>query len=236
MPGRGGRRSRSEAIINLVNWTRSTGALCPVCRGPLEGPIDACSECETDHHPECFSFNGGCAVFGCGATRGLRRETGSSVRTIIDVEHVEDALPGEAVEGASRCDPADPSPTPCAVSEQTPLVWIERPPPPRLSDPVMFVGVTYVIGAILLTIPALGCSVMGTGFARVDTLLVGLGLALLVKGLLKQADRILSGDPLGRRIHLIACLVIAGFGASHCWPSVLALGFAAPMLVPDSEW
>lgn len=42
-------------------------ARCPVCGDDAEGPVTACPRCETPHHSECWSFNEGCALFGCKA-------------------------------------------------------------------------------------------------------------------------------------------------------------------------
>lgn len=39
---------------------------CPVCCSTLAVLTAGCVRCQTPHHDECFSFMGGCAVFGCG--------------------------------------------------------------------------------------------------------------------------------------------------------------------------
>lgn len=39
---------------------------CPVCWGPLTDASTGCTSCQTPHHADCFTWMGGCAVFGCG--------------------------------------------------------------------------------------------------------------------------------------------------------------------------
>jgi len=41
--------------------------LCPVCQSVLEpgGPVHACDGCGTRYHDECWTYNGGCGVYGC---------------------------------------------------------------------------------------------------------------------------------------------------------------------------
>lgn len=39
---------------------------CPVCGQSLSKPISSCASCHTPHHAECWSYNEGCAIFGCG--------------------------------------------------------------------------------------------------------------------------------------------------------------------------
>lgn len=44
-------------------------ANCPVC-GEAADPVTAvaCSDCSAPHHPECWEYNGGCSLFGCGSS------------------------------------------------------------------------------------------------------------------------------------------------------------------------
>jgi hypothetical protein len=47
-----------------------SGAVCPYCRGPLDGSAGeemVCAGCGTPHHQDCYQENGGCTVFGCSA-------------------------------------------------------------------------------------------------------------------------------------------------------------------------
>lgn len=39
---------------------------CPVCGQSLSKPISSCASCHTPHHAECWSYNEGCSIFGCG--------------------------------------------------------------------------------------------------------------------------------------------------------------------------
>jgi len=39
---------------------------CPICNIALSGEaLTVCSKCHTSYHPECWSYNGRCAIFGC---------------------------------------------------------------------------------------------------------------------------------------------------------------------------
>ena len=39
--------------------------ICPVCATAVKDEIASCPRCETPHHPDCWDYTGGCAVFGC---------------------------------------------------------------------------------------------------------------------------------------------------------------------------
>lgn len=57
-----------------MNDTTSEGKLpaatapsCQVCGEPLTGqPVVVCHRCRTPHHRDCWRYNRGCSVFGCG--------------------------------------------------------------------------------------------------------------------------------------------------------------------------
>jgi hypothetical protein len=44
----------------------ATGA-CPVCGTAVEEGPGRCARCKTPHHPECWEYLGGCAVYACAA-------------------------------------------------------------------------------------------------------------------------------------------------------------------------
>jgi len=44
-------------------------SICGVCKDPCEDDIVYCSRCRTPHHGECWTYNGGCSIFGCKETR-----------------------------------------------------------------------------------------------------------------------------------------------------------------------
>lgn len=46
-------------------------AICPVCAARLDAAVDyvSCLRCESPHHPECWTYMGSCATFGCGSDR-----------------------------------------------------------------------------------------------------------------------------------------------------------------------
>lgn len=40
--------------------------ICTVCGCKiLEGPTTSCARCDTPHHQDCWSYNGGCGIFAC---------------------------------------------------------------------------------------------------------------------------------------------------------------------------
>ena len=39
--------------------------ICPVCATAIKDEIASCPRCETPHHPDCWDYAGGCAIFGC---------------------------------------------------------------------------------------------------------------------------------------------------------------------------
>ena len=38
---------------------------CPVCSQSVSGITVSCPRCETGHHADCWTFGGGCAIYGC---------------------------------------------------------------------------------------------------------------------------------------------------------------------------
>lgn len=46
---------------------------CPVCGVPLAGEVRACERCDTQAHPDCWDWAGGCAIYGCGAVPAAPR-------------------------------------------------------------------------------------------------------------------------------------------------------------------
>jgi len=46
-------------------------AHCRICGDPLNTNSKHCPTCDTPHHPECWKYNSGCAVYGCGSS-GLK--------------------------------------------------------------------------------------------------------------------------------------------------------------------
>lgn len=61
------RDASSGAGVELVAAGEAASqGRCPVCATDLEGEARLCDRCRTPHHPECWSYFGGCAVFACG--------------------------------------------------------------------------------------------------------------------------------------------------------------------------
>lgn len=55
--------------------------LCLVCAAAVDGGrIAVCQSCDTPLHLECWSYNGMCALFGCGSTRSRERVISSIER------------------------------------------------------------------------------------------------------------------------------------------------------------
>lgn len=59
------------AGVVLEPVTARRGSTCPVCGHGIEDGALACPSCRTPHHRECWSYFGGCAIFGC-RTRARR--------------------------------------------------------------------------------------------------------------------------------------------------------------------
>ncbi len=47
--------------------------LCQVCGEPLVTGVVHCPRCATPHHADCWSYNGGCSIYGCLATSLVRQ-------------------------------------------------------------------------------------------------------------------------------------------------------------------
>ena len=45
-------------------------ARCAVCSAPLEKRPRRCDRCRTPHHRECWTYLGGCAIYGCESRDG----------------------------------------------------------------------------------------------------------------------------------------------------------------------
>lgn len=54
----------------------TAAGLCPVCQSVLgvQDPVHECTGCDARYHEECWTYNGGCGVYGCrcaATTEGL---------------------------------------------------------------------------------------------------------------------------------------------------------------------
>lgn len=58
--------SNGGFLIEMVS--SSASGKCPVCSTPIGSTRSLCNSCQTPHHPECWTYNEGCAVFACGCT------------------------------------------------------------------------------------------------------------------------------------------------------------------------
>ena len=59
------------AIEVLTSKVEHAKGVCPVCAShlELEKEFVSCVRCESPHHPECWTYIGTCATFGCGSDR-----------------------------------------------------------------------------------------------------------------------------------------------------------------------
>lgn len=58
--------TRLPAIKSDKN-TEYVGKVCPYCHNAIKSTSDivVCSTCDTPHHKDCWSENGGCTTYGC---------------------------------------------------------------------------------------------------------------------------------------------------------------------------
>lgn len=62
-------RMEEDQVLAQVRKDAAGGRTvrCAVCATGAEGRVSACSVCGTTYHADCWSYNGGCAVYGCRA-------------------------------------------------------------------------------------------------------------------------------------------------------------------------
>lgn len=61
-----------DVVANVRKQAAGGGVKCAVCAAEASGELTACAQCAAAYHSDCWAYNGGCAVYGCGA--GPRRE------------------------------------------------------------------------------------------------------------------------------------------------------------------
>ena len=122
---------------------------CPYCREAIaEADSRACPACNTPHHADCWSENGGCTVFGC------------------------TAAPPEDVKSAGAPPPIPPSlPPPIPVlDERTKNFFADLLHDRReLLRDLLFVGLVAMplgglVGAVLGSVAGFVCAIFGGGF------------------------------------------------------------------------
>lgn len=70
-----------SALVLEEPHLEPAAAQCLVCAGGFQsGPAAVCMTCETPLHLECWSYNGMCALFGCGSTLSRERVLSRSER------------------------------------------------------------------------------------------------------------------------------------------------------------
>jgi hypothetical protein len=88
---------------------------CKICGDPLRGEVACCSICLTPHHADCWDYQAGCAVYGCGSTRAERfdfRQSSQDELLLALSTHVARALAAEKalVPVTPGAPPAAPNP------------------------------------------------------------------------------------------------------------------------------
>jgi hypothetical protein len=60
-------------ITGMAHASRAAGR-CAICSSSMEKAVSAisCHDCDTPYHADCWSYNGGCAIYGCGQRRKAR--------------------------------------------------------------------------------------------------------------------------------------------------------------------
>ena len=183
--------------------------LCPVCRREITELSALCRRCETPHHPDCWDFSRGCAVFACGETRaelvpGVQLARRESELMVLD----DSTLPSEPI--------------------RFPITAVRRATRRVESRAVMLVSWCYLGASLMVAIPALGYLMVGLGAGRVEPLVGGVCLVGCALGLKNVGDLLATGDIQGRSIHLYLCLLLA---LALLSPLVILVGFlAAPLL------
>lgn len=183
---------------------------CPVCRAEIGDVLALCSGCETPHHPECWEFAGGCAVFACGEDRARL-----VAKADLTAELLHPSAEPLVLDGTTEPEPV----LDLSDLQETP----RRPARRRESDAVMLVSWVYLAASLVLAIPTVGYSLGGlTGAHPLDVLRAAAcgGLAL---GLKHLGDLLAVGDVRGRAAHLYVCLALALMSVSLGASLILAL-------------
>lgn len=71
--------------------------VCPVCGAMMGPPVADCPGCHTPHHEDCWRYNGGCAIYGCGASDLPVPAAPSDL--VADPDDDADAVPASYVAG-----------------------------------------------------------------------------------------------------------------------------------------
>jgi hypothetical protein len=70
---------RSAEKDNSAN-SKYVGKVCPYCHNAIKSNSDivVCPVCDTPHHADCWSENGGCTTYGCSADNTQNNNLGNS--------------------------------------------------------------------------------------------------------------------------------------------------------------
>ena len=184
--------------------------LCPICRSSLGESAAVCRSCETPHHPDCWEFNGGCAVFACGQNRARLVPVSDLAVTDQTPLRLDDSLP----------DPAKESLVPPIPRTETGH---------RESLAVVLVSWIYLTVSLMAAIPAAGYLLDGLTTGRVDPLICGLVLGVVAMSLKTVGDLVAVGDPKGRQFHICFCILL-GLTLYNIIPPILPVLLVGPFI------
>jgi hypothetical protein len=186
---------------------------CPVCRMPTRDALAVCTSCETPHHPECWEFGRGCAIFACGSERAR----------VVDAADFQPAAFEVVLDGT------EPDPTWYRRSPESGVRSPEQEGPrPHAAEStsVVLVSWLYMAVSLVIAIPAVGFSVL-TFAGELEMIVAALGFAVLAEGVKRVGDLIAIGDPRGRTAHFGLCVVAAGMVGSAAL-SLLLIALCVP--------
>lgn len=193
----------------------SQTASCPYCLSALDTPTTAtCPGCSAKHHSDCWTANGGCAVFGCGAGPTSAPGHAAASASVGDTDSTAPPSPGVPVNGASPAPPYAPTPwyppasataspthTPAFASQQLgpghvaqwPTAGSRQPTTTRTNGLAIAALVIGVVGLLLLPILAgpIGVPLAAVGLSRSRE--YGSGRGMSIAGLVLGIFNVLIG-------------------------------------------
>jgi len=183
--------------------------MCPVCRdeiGDAHALLAVCPACETPHHPECWEWIGGCAVFACGATTA-RPATAAELGAASAPLEIDDTTPDIGVAGL------------CA----------QRDAARRRRESHAVVAVSWVYMAASLAVAPAACAGLlgGASRGRPEMIVGGLVATGVAVWLKRLGDQLAIGEPRARSAHLAVCVGLAAFTVNP-WITAALLGLALP--------
>jgi hypothetical protein len=215
----------------------STAALCPYCRGPVEGEPESqkiCEGCGTPHHQDCFQENGGCTVFGCSFAPAEEPELSISRADLANSTRTA-SPPTSRTLGLSLA----PAPE---IAPPSPPIRVKAPPPPMPSgtaEPPVPVEAPAVIQAQPITF---GSGSVLFGARSVSSVTLAYPAMGATVGVSPTAADVVPDTAAKNRTTFIVLGVLLGFLGAHNFYagykkkaiaqlciSIFTAGFAIPM-------